>query len=95
LTTFLAGVNAPVQYGSGAKAFATLLNQQYLLPFAKVSDLFDTLFGQPFNVSSLESSNERVYDALQTTETVPHGQTQSQNFGRFPHREWHTGIRQN
>jgi hypothetical protein len=50
LASFPAGVNAPVQYGSSAKAFATLLNQNYLLPFAKVSDLLDTLFGQPFNV---------------------------------------------
>jgi transposase len=70
LGAFPKGVNAPVQYGSGAKAFATLLNQQYLLPFAKVSDLFDTLFGQPFNVSTLQSSNEQVYDALETTEAA-------------------------
>jgi transposase len=68
LGTFPKGVNAPVQYGSGAKAFASLLNQHYLLPFAKVSDLFDTLFGQPFNVSTLQSSNEQLYEALETTE---------------------------
>lgn len=70
LAKFPQGVTAPVQYGSGAKAFATLLNQHYLLPFAKVSDLFDTLFGQPFNVSTLQSSNEAVYAALETTETA-------------------------
>jgi transposase len=70
LATFPQGVNAPVQYGSGAKAFATLLNQHYLLPFAKVSDLFDTLFGQPFNVSTLQSSNVAIYEALETTESA-------------------------
>ena len=68
LAQFPTGVNAPVQYGSGAKAFASLLNQHYLLPFAKVSDLFDTLFGQPFNVSTLQSSNTALYTALETTE---------------------------
>ena len=68
LAPFPKGVSAPVQYGSGAKAFASLLNQHYLLPFAKVSDLFDTLFGQPFNVSTLQSSNTALYAALETTE---------------------------
>ena len=72
LAAFPIDVNAPVQYGHQAKAFASLLNQQYLLPFEKVSDLFDDLFddlfSQPINVSTIMSSNKALYDALEVPE---------------------------
>ena len=61
-------VNAPVQYGHQAKAFASLLNQQYLLPFEKVSDLFEDLFSQPINVRTIISGNKALYDALEVPE---------------------------
>ncbi len=67
---FPATVAAPVQYGSHARAFASLLNQSYLLPFDKISDLFEDLFAQPMNVSTIISSNETLYDALEHTEAA-------------------------
>lgn len=70
LADFPVGVNSTVQYGSGAKAFATLLNQHFLLPFAKVSEFYKLLFGQSFNVSTLQSSNESIYAGLETTESA-------------------------
>ena len=68
LAAFPSSVNAPVQYGHQAKAFASLLNQQYLLPFEKVSDLFEDLFSQPINVRTIISGNKALYDALEVPE---------------------------
>ncbi len=68
LAPFPSSVNAPVQYGHQAKAFASLLNQQYLMPFEKVSDLFEDLFSQPINGSTVISGNKALYDALEVPE---------------------------
>ncbi len=68
LGQFPKGVTAPVQYGFQAKAFASLLNQQYLLPFEKVSDLFEDLFSQSINVSTIISANQALYEALEIPE---------------------------
>ena len=68
LAAFPSGMSAPVQYGHGARAFASLLNQEYLLPFKKVSCLFEDLFAQPINVSTIQSSNFALYTALEAPE---------------------------
>ena len=68
LGQFPIGVTAPVQYGHQAKTFASLLNQQYLLPFKKVSLLFEDLFNQPINVSTVTNSNKALYDELEVPE---------------------------
>ena len=63
-------VNAPIQYGSNARTFASLLNQQYLLPLNQVSSIFDDLYGQPINESTIISSNRQLYALLEQPEQV-------------------------
>ena len=66
--TFPASVSAPVQYGINARTFASLLNQQYLLPFNQVSALFEDLYGQPINESTVISANRQLYALLEQPE---------------------------
>lgn len=65
---FPASVQAPVQYGIGALGFASLLNQRYLLPLGQVSHLFEDLFNQPINESTILSANKRLYESLEVPE---------------------------
>lgn len=67
---FPASVNAPIQYGSNARTFASLLNQQYLLPLNQVSSIFDDLYGQPINESTIISSNRQLYALLEQPEQL-------------------------
>lgn len=67
---FPSSVSAPVQYGSNARTFASLLNQQYLLPLNQVSSIFDDLYGQPINESTIISSNRQLYALLEQPEQV-------------------------
>lgn len=66
--TFPASVSAPVQYGTNARTFASLLNQQYLLPFNQVSSIFEDLYGQPINESTVISANKQFYALLEQSE---------------------------
>ena len=66
--TFPASVSAPVQYGINARTFASLLNQQYLLPFNQVSAIFEDLYGQPINESTVISANRQLYALLEQPE---------------------------
>lgn len=65
---FPASVSAPVQYGTNARTFASLLNQQYLLPFNQVSSIFEDLYGQPINESTVISANRQLYTLLEQSE---------------------------
>ncbi len=67
---FPASVNAPTQYGSNARTFASLLNQRYLLPFNQVSSIFDDLYGQALNESTIISSNRQLYALLEQPEQL-------------------------
>ena len=67
---FPASVSAPIQYGSNARTFASLLNQQYLLPLNQVSSIFDDLYGQPINESTIISSNRQLYALLEQPEQL-------------------------
>lgn len=67
---FPPSVNAPIQYGSNARAFASLLNQRYLLPFNQVSSIFDDLYGQPINESTIINSNRELYALLEQPEQL-------------------------
>lgn len=64
------GVNAPVQYGNRAKAYATLLNVHFKLPFKKVQLLFEDLFGCPINGSSVYSATMQCYEKLSESERI-------------------------
>lgn len=62
------GVNAPVQYGNGVKAYTTLLNVHFKLPFKKIQLLFEDLFGYPINGSSVYSASWQCYEKLAESE---------------------------
>jgi len=64
------GVNAPVQYGGGVKAYIVLLNVHFNLPFKKIQLLFSDLFGYPINESTIFSAGEQCYKNLQESETI-------------------------
>ena len=64
------GVRAPVQYGNRAKAYATLLNVHFKLPFKKVQLLFEDLFGYPINESSVYSASMQCYEKLSESERI-------------------------
>ena len=64
------GVNAPVQYGNGVKAYAVLLNVHFKLPFKKIQLLFNDLFGYSINESTVYSASRQCYKKLEETEEV-------------------------
>lgn len=64
------GVNAPVQYGNGVKAYAVLLNVHFNLPFKKIQLLFGDLFGYSINESTVYSASEQCYEKLEETEKI-------------------------
>ena len=64
------GINAPTQYGNGVKAYTTLLNVHYKLPFKKIQRLFVDLFGYPINESTIYSASQTCYEKLQASEDI-------------------------
>lgn len=64
------GVNAPVQYGNRAKAYVTLLNVHFKLPFKKIQLLFGDLFGCPINESTVYTASCQCYDKLWESEKI-------------------------
>lgn len=65
---FPEGVQAPVQYGTGVKALATLLSIRGCLSYDKIKQLFSDLFGYAINEATLHSANKKAYEALQLSE---------------------------
>lgn len=64
------GINAPAQYGNGVKAYTTLLNVHYKLPFKKIQLLFKDLFGYPINESTVYSASQACYEKLEVSENI-------------------------
>lgn len=64
------GVNAPVQYGNGVKAYVVLLNAHFNLPFKKIQLFFSDLFGYPIKESTIFSAGEQCYKNLQESEII-------------------------
>lgn len=67
---FPAGINAPVQYGSGLKALATYFITQQLLPIQRTQQIFLEIFGVDLSPATLQSYTVSCYEGLETTETV-------------------------
>lgn len=63
-------INAPVQYGTGVKAYAVLLNVHFKLPFKKVQLLFGDLFGYSINESTVYSASQQCYEKLEESEGI-------------------------
>ena len=67
-TAFPETVPARLQYGAGVKSLLSLLSVHYHLSYGQISDLFQELFGQAVNQSTILSATERTYQALATSE---------------------------
>lgn len=65
--TWPEGLNAPVQYGPGIKAFAVSLNQQHLIPLARVCELMRDSFGVNLSQASVVSFNHQAAQLLHET----------------------------
>jgi len=63
-------VRAPAQYGAGVQALCALLHNEYHVPAIKVRQLFMDLFEQPINEATVLAANERVYEALASSEAA-------------------------
>jgi transposase-like protein len=61
---FPTGVSAPAQYGPRFQSLMVYLNQQQLLPYDRLAQLCEDLFGQPLSVATLAVANERAYHQL-------------------------------
>jgi len=64
------GINAPAQYGNGAKSFAVMLNVHYKMPYKKIQLLFEDLFGCPINESTIYTAGKKCYHALEDSEQI-------------------------
>lgn len=65
---FPSDVVAPVQYGHRIKAIAVYLNQYQLIPYARVEESLESLYGVSLCEGTLFNSNQAVYQALEETE---------------------------
>jgi transposase len=62
---FPAGVGAPTQYGPRFESLLVYLNQQQLLPYDRLAQLCEDLFGQPLSAGTLAAANERTHQKLE------------------------------
>jgi transposase len=65
LGSFPDAVSAPVQYGTRIRALTALLLTDYRMPFKRIGDLTQTLFGQSVNPNTIMLTLETVYDLLE------------------------------
>jgi transposase len=65
---FPSEVTAPVQYGSNIKALWTYLNQYQLLPYGRISELFQDVFGHIPSQATIVNSNLELYERLKPIE---------------------------
>lgn len=68
--TYPAGVDGPVQYGSGVKALGVLLTQGYCLSLEKTSQLFADLFGYRLKEQTLLQAQATAYERLAASESL-------------------------
>ena len=56
---------SPASYGESIKAMATYLSTYQLLPYQRISELINDLFGLRLSVGTLSSMNKKTYDACE------------------------------
>ena len=66
---FPPNITAPIQYGPRLQSYVVGLNNEYKLPFGKISELTEQLFGLKVNVSTIVNCNKRGYVLLEEFET--------------------------
>jgi len=82
-------VNSAVQYGNRAKAFVVLMNNEYKMPIKKTSQLFNILYGNKINGSTIVTMLGSCYDKLSQTEGIIKEKIQTSEIGHVDE----TGIR--
>jgi transposase len=61
-------VTAPIQYGPNVQALSVILNTEYKMPYAKISELFEQMCGLKMNTSTLCNINKKCHTLLEETE---------------------------
>ncbi len=61
---FPAGVTAPVKYGNRLTGFVSYLSTRQYIPFGRIPELLDNLFGIPLSQGTVYNMLERVADSL-------------------------------
>jgi transposase len=82
-------VTQPVQYGPDLQATATYLSQYQLLPFKRLQELFDDIFGVRLSQGTLNNILSKGYDALNEFEATVKDQITTDSVVHFDE----TGIR--
>jgi len=65
---FPQGINAPVQYGDRVKALAAYFLHQHLIPFERVSQIFEDVFGLSLSVGTCVNMDAKLFKNLEAFE---------------------------
>ncbi len=57
-------VKAPAQYGPRFKAQMVYFNEQHFIPFGRLTQVCEDLYGQPLSEATIAAANQRLYDTL-------------------------------
>ena len=62
---FPVDVKAPVQYGPRFEALMVYFNQAQLIPYDRLSQISEDVFGQPLSTGTVVTATTRLYDELE------------------------------
>jgi len=62
------GITAHVQYGERARALMVYLNNQHLIPFERISQFFEDIYGKKTSPSTIIKANSRAFRNLELFE---------------------------
>lgn len=68
--SFPEGVSSPTQYGPNFRGLMVYFHNQQILPFDRLRQVCQDLFGQPLSLGTLTQANQRAYDSLQPVENA-------------------------
>jgi transposase len=62
-------IKAPVQYGERVRALAAYFEHQHLIPFERVSQIFDDIYGISLSPGTCQNADKRLFKNLEIFET--------------------------
>ena len=65
---FAEGVNAPAQYGPRFRALMIYFNNRQFIPYNRLTELCEDLYGQPLSEATIVAANGRTYENLEPFE---------------------------
>ena len=65
---FAEGVNAPAQYGPRFRALMIYLNNRQFIPYNRLTELCEDLYGQPLSEATIVAVNKRAFENLESFE---------------------------